>query len=61
MAAYVELQQAEFAAQEQGYTAAAHQGFVGVGYYDPIALVASGGATSTEALKQSTEAEQLRP
>ena len=43
MAAYSELQQAEFAAEAEGYTATRHQREVGVGYFDAVATVASGG------------------
>jgi isocitrate lyase len=43
MAAYSELQQAEFAAEAAGYTATRHQREVGVGYFDAIAMAISGG------------------
>ena len=59
MAAYSELQQAEFASQEKGYTAVKHQREVGTGYFDEVSLVISGGTSSTTALKDSTEAEQF--
>ena len=59
MAAYVELQQNEFAAEARGYRAAAHQQFVGAGYYDRLSMVITGGATATQALAHSTEAEQF--
>jgi len=60
MTAYSRLQQEEFAAQELGYRAVKHQAFVGTGYFDEIAHVVSGGASSTTALAGSTEAEQFR-
>jgi len=59
MTAYSKLQQEEFAAQELGYKAVTHQRFVGTGYFDEIAQVASGGNSSTTALAGSTEADQF--
>jgi isocitrate lyase len=59
MEAYSELQQAEFAAEAQGYTATRHQREVGTGYFDEVAQVIAGGASSTVALAGSTEAEQF--
>jgi isocitrate lyase len=59
MAAYSELQQAEFAAEADGYTATRHQREVGVGYFDAVATAVSGGLSSTTALAGSTEAEQF--
>ncbi len=59
MAAYSELQQAEFAAEKYGYTATRHQREVGTGYFDQVAEVISGGLASTLALEGSTEAQQF--
>jgi isocitrate lyase len=59
MAAYSELQQAEFAAEKDGYTATRHQREVGTGYFDQVAEVISGGNASTLALHESTEAHQF--
>jgi isocitrate lyase len=59
MAAYSELQQAEFAAEEHGYTATKHQREVGAGYFDEVAQVVAGGAASTTALAGSTEEAQF--
>jgi len=59
MAAYSELQQAEFAAEAQGYTATKHQREVGTGYFDAVSLAISGGKASTTALGESTEAAQF--
>jgi isocitrate lyase len=59
MAAYAELQQAEFAAEAAGYTATRHQREVGVGYFDAVATAAAGGASSTTAFSGSTEAAQF--
>ncbi|KAB2861643.1 MAG: isocitrate lyase, partial [Exiguobacterium chiriqhucha] len=59
MAAYSELQQAEFSAEQHGYTATRHQREVGTGYFDEVSLVISGGQSSTTALAGSTEAEQF--
>jgi isocitrate lyase len=59
MAAYSELQQKEFKAEEHGYTATRHQREVGTGYFDQVAQVVSGGLASTLALAESTEAAQF--
>ncbi|UOQ45996.1 isocitrate lyase [Halobacillus salinarum] len=59
MEAYSELQQAEFANEAFGYTATRHQREVGTGYFDEVAQVVSGGASSTTALKGSTETAQF--
>jgi len=59
MAAYSELQQAEFAAEKHGYTATKHQREVGAGYFDEVAQVVAGGTASTTALTGSTEDEQF--
>jgi isocitrate lyase len=59
MAAYSELQQAEFASEQHGYTATRHQREVGTGYFDQVSMVISGGTSSTTALKGSTEEEQF--
>jgi isocitrate lyase len=59
MAAYSELQQAEFRSEQYGYTATRHQREVGTGYFDEVAQVITGGTSSTTALKGSTEAEQF--
>jgi isocitrate/methylisocitrate lyase len=59
MAAYSELQQAEFASEEHGYTATKHQREVGAGYFDDVAQVVAGGMASTTALLGSTEEAQF--
>lgn len=59
MAAYSELQQAEFASEENGYTATRHQREVGTGYFDEVSMAISGGTSSTTALAGSTESEQF--
>jgi isocitrate lyase len=59
MAAYSELQQAEFASEAEGYTATKHQREVGTGYFDAVSLAVSGGQSSTTAYKDSTEADQF--
>ena len=59
MAAYVELQEAEFAAESRGYTAAKHQREVGTGYFDQVNQVIAGGNSSLGALSGSTEDEQF--
>jgi isocitrate lyase len=59
MAAYSELQQAELAAEANGYSATRHQREVGTGYFDQVAEVISGGRSTTLALEESTEAHQF--
>jgi isocitrate lyase len=59
MAAYSRLQQAEFAAEKDGYTATKHQHEVGTGYFDEVMKVISNGQASTTALAGSTEAAQF--
>ena len=59
MAAYSELQQAEFVSERDGYTATRHQREVGTGYFDQVSMVVTGGTSSTTALKGSTEEEQF--
>src|SRR6202046_722568 len=59
MAAYSELQQAEFAAEPEGYTATRHQREVGVGYFDAVAMAISGGQSSTTAFHGSAEEDQF--
>jgi isocitrate lyase len=60
MAAYSELQEAEFAAESDGYTATRHQREVGTGYFDQVAQVIAGASgSSTLALRESTEAQQF--
>lgn len=60
MAAYSRLQEREFALEaEAGFKAVKHQTFVGAGYFDALQQVVSGGASSTTALKGSTEEEQF--
>jgi isocitrate lyase len=59
MAAYSQLQEAEFAAEKHGYTATRHQREVGTGYFDAVALAVSGGKSSTTAMAGSTEHDQF--
>ncbi len=59
MAAYTQLQQAEFGAERTGYTATRHQREVGTGYFDLVTEVVSSGTASTKALAGSTEAAQF--
>ena len=58
MTAFVELQEAEFAAAEKGFTAVKHQREVGTGYFDAVTTTIEREA-STGALKGSTEDEQF--
>jgi isocitrate lyase len=59
MAAYSELQQREFKAESDGYSATRHQREVGTGYFDEVARVISDGGASTLALGDSTEKKQF--
>lgn len=57
MLAYSQLQEAEIAAAERGFTTAKHQREVGVSYFDAISTAV--GAGSTAALQDSTEEDQF--
>ncbi len=59
MTAYAELQNAEFDAETEGYTATRHQREVGTGYFDAVAQCLSNEKVSTLALEESTESEQF--
>ena len=60
MSAYVELQEAEFARETEGYTATKHQREVGAGYFDAVTQVVTQGSSSLSALSGSTEEEQFK-
>ena len=59
MFAYSQMQQKEFANEENGFRAAKHQAFVGTGYFDAVQNVITQGKASTTAMDDSTEAEQF--
>ncbi|WP_395621180.1 isocitrate lyase [Dokdonella sp.] len=59
MSAFVELQEAEFAAAERGFTAVKHQREVGTGYFDQVTQAIQQGQSSTTALRGSTEEAQF--
>jgi isocitrate lyase len=59
MAAYADLQSREFATEREGYEAVKHQEFVGVGYFDEITQIVTGGRSSTLAMEGSTEKAQF--
>ncbi len=59
MGAYSEMQQREFAAQDNGFTAVRHQREVGTGYFDAVSVAISAGRSSTTAMAGSTETEQF--
>ncbi len=59
MSAYVALQEAEFAAEAQGYTATKHQREVGAGYFDDVTQTVTAGTSSITAMKGSTEEAQF--
>lgn len=56
MTAYSQLQQKEFGAESQGYTATRHQREVGTGYFDEITKLISGNSVT---LSESTESQQF--
>ena len=60
MAAYSELQQAEFASEKDGYEATRHQREVVTGYFDLVANTLAGGQASTTAMGESTETAQFK-
>jgi isocitrate lyase len=61
MSGYVELQEAEFASEANGYSATRHQREVGTGYFDEVMqVIAAGSDCATLALRESTEAAQFR-
>jgi len=59
MAGYSRLQQAEFAAEANGFSAVRHQREVGTGYFDAVSLTVSGGQSTTTAMAESTETAQF--
>ena len=59
MSAYIELQEAEFAAVQEGFTAVKHQREVGTGYFDTVTQTITGGNSSVTALNGSTEEAQF--
>ena len=60
MAAYANLQEKEFAAEDHGYTATKHQRQVGAGYFDEVAQVIAGDeGVETAAIEGSTEERQF--
>jgi isocitrate lyase len=61
MSGYVELQEAEFASEANGYSATRHQREVGTGYFDEVMqVIAAGSDCATLALRESTEAAQFK-
>ena len=59
MAAYSELQEAEFAAEKDGYTSTRHQREVGTSYFDAVSQALTKGQSSTVAMSGSTEEDQF--
>ena len=60
MSAYAELQEREFASEDDGFTAVQHQQEVGAGYFEEVALAITGGESETTALSGSTEESQFQ-
>jgi isocitrate lyase len=60
MTAYAELQEREFAAEDDGFTAVQHQQEVGAGYFEEVAMAITGGESETTALSGSTEESQFQ-
>ena len=59
MAAYSELQEAEFAAEKDGYTSTKHQREAGTSYFDAVSQALTQGKSSTVAMSGSTEEDQF--
>ena len=59
MAAYSRLQQAEFAAEKDGFSATRHQREVGTSYFDAVSMTVTGGKSATTAMAESTETAQF--
>jgi len=59
MAAYSELQEAEFAAEKDGYTSTKHQREAGTSYFDAVSQALTQGKSSTVAMTGSTEEDQF--
>ena len=59
MSAYAELQQAEFANEDAGYTAVKHQHEVGASYFEEVAMAITGGESETTSVGGSTEESQF--
>jgi isocitrate lyase len=59
MAAYSELQQKEFDAEKNGYSATKHQREVGVSYFDAVSNAVTRGKSATTAMNDSTESDQF--
>ncbi|WP_413531833.1 isocitrate lyase [Empedobacter brevis] len=59
MAGYSELQEREFALQEEGFAAVKHQSFVGTQYFDYVQNTVQQGVSSTTAMAESTETAQF--
>ena len=60
MSAYVALQEAEFAAEQHGYSATKHQREVGAGYFDAVTSAVTAGSSSVTAMQGSTEEAQFK-
>ncbi|MBO9631514.1 MAG: isocitrate lyase [Chitinophagaceae bacterium] len=59
MAGFSQMQQKEFAMQDDGFRAVKHQSFVGTGYFDAVQNVIQQGNSSTVAMANSTETAQF--
>lgn len=59
MAGYSRLQQAEFAAEQHGFSAVRHQREVGTSYFDAVSMAVSEGKSATTAMGESTETAQF--
>ncbi|MBU0724533.1 MAG: isocitrate lyase, partial [Alphaproteobacteria bacterium] len=59
MAAYSQLQQAEFAAEKDGFSATRHQREVGTSYFDAVSMAVISGQSATTAMADSTEKAQF--
>jgi isocitrate lyase len=53
------LQEAEFAAEKDGYTSTKHQREAGTSYFDAVSQALTQGKSSTVAMAGSTEEDQF--
>jgi isocitrate lyase len=60
MTAYADLQEREFASEDDGFTAVQHQQEVGAGYFEEVAVAITGGESETTAMSGSTEESQFQ-
>jgi isocitrate lyase len=60
MTAHAELQEREFASEDDGFTPVQHQQEVGAGSFEEVAMAITGGESEPTALSGSTEESQFQ-